>query len=124
MSWRIRDLADKAFEASLETTTGAVRRELRAIFADEEVKVSKGKTFLIKIAPVDIPKNYLTFMGGYARHPLGNALALVDEYPKRIDQARKVRQAAFHAWGDGTVEKGDVIGVTVLTFMGTMRRIM
>jgi hypothetical protein len=123
MSWRIRELMDKAFDVSLETSAGEIRREIRAIFADKDVPISAGKTALIPIVPFEIPKNFLSFLGGYARHPLGNTLSLVEEHPKRLDEARTIRKAAFHAWANGRVEKGDVIGVVVMTFMGQRRKI-
>jgi len=123
MSWKIRELMNKAFDVSLETSAGEIQREIRAIFADEDVRVSSGKSSLIPIVPFEIPKNFLSFLGGYARHPLGNTFSLVEEHPKRLDEARTIRKAAFHAWADGTVEKGDVIGVVVLTFMGQRRKI-
>lgn len=111
MKWRIRDLVDKAFEVSYETYAGGVHRLVQAIFADEDRQVSKGQTVLIKIKPVEIPRNHLSFICAYARHPLGNIISLVEDVPKKIDRPRKVGIAAFQVWDEGVIEKGDVVGV-------------
>lgn len=113
MKWRIKDLVDKAFEISYETTSGGVHRGVHVIFADENVKVVKGQDTLIKIKPVDIPKHHLVFMDGYARHPLGNATTLIEDVPKKMDHPRRATQIAFQPWESGTIERGDVVGVAV-----------
>jgi hypothetical protein len=111
MKWRIRDLVDKAFEVKYEGTAGGIHRLLHAIVADEDMGISRGEVALIKIKPIEIPRNHVSYMCAYARNPLGNAIALVDEVPKLIDKPRQVKVAAFQAWKDGTIRKGDVIGV-------------
>lgn len=111
MKWRIRDLVDKAFEVSYETYAGGIHRLVQTIFADEDRQVSRGQSVLIKIKQVEIPRNHLSFIDTYARHPLGNIISLVDDVPKKIDKPRKVSVAAFQAWNEGVIEKGDVVGV-------------
>ncbi len=112
MKWRIKDLVDKAYEISYETSMGSVHRGARAIFANQNVKISKGQTALVKIKPVTIPMDHLSFMSAYARHPLGNVVSLMDDdAPKKLDKPRTVSLAVFLAWEDGRIEKDDVIGV-------------
>ncbi len=111
MKWRIKDLVDKAFEISYETSGGGIHRGARVVFADQEVNVKKGQIFMIKIKPLQIPRHHLSFMSAYARHPLGNVMSLVDEKPKKLDKSRTVKEAVFLAWGDGKIETNDVIGV-------------
>ncbi len=111
MKWRIKDLVDKAFEISYETSGSGIHRGARVVFADQDVNVTKGQLAVIKIKPLQIPRNHLSFMSAYARHPLGNVVSLVDEKPQKLDKTRNVTQAVFLVWGDGKVEKDDVIGV-------------
>jgi hypothetical protein len=111
MKWRIKDLVDKAFEISYETSGSAIHRGAKVIFADQDANVKRGKVSSIRIKPLQIPKHHLSFMSAYARHPLGNVISLVDEKPQKLDKNRTVKQAIFLAWEDGVVEKDDVIGV-------------
>ncbi len=113
MKWRIKDLVDKAFEVSYEAGGAGVHRGVHVVFANENLKVAKGVDTLIKIKPIDLPKNHLILIDAYARHPLGNVTALMEEVPKKMDQPRRVTQAAFQPWENGTVEKDDVIGVAI-----------
>lgn len=110
MKWRIKDLVEKAYEISY-TSVGGIRGVVQTIVSDEDVRVSKGQTLLIKIKPIVIPKNHISFLCAYARHPLGNAISLVNDTPKAIEEPRSVKFAAFQAWEEGTIEKGEVIGV-------------
>lgn len=111
MKWRIKDLVDKAYEISYETSGGAIHRGARVVFADHDVNVKKGKIAVIRIKPLQIPRHHFSFMSAYARHPLGNVVSLLDEKPQKLDKSRTVKQAIFLAWEDGTIEKNDVIGV-------------
>lgn len=109
MKWRIKDLVEKAHEISY-ASVGGISGVVQTIVSDEDVQVSKGQTVLVKIKPVIIPKNHISFLCAYARHPLGNIISLVSDAPKKIEELRSVEFAAFQAWEGGVIERGDVIG--------------
>jgi len=107
-------LVDQAFDVQAVVKTGRTHRVIHAVISRQDKKVSNGETVVIKITPIEIPKSHLAFIGGYARHPLGTLIAVIEEPPKMIDANRRVKVAAFHAWKGGNVEKGDVIGIVEL----------
>jgi hypothetical protein len=111
MKWRIKELVDQAFDVQAVVKTGRTHRIIHAVISREDKEASGGETVLIKITPIEIPKSHLVFIGGYARHPLGTLIAVIEEPPKMIDVNRRVKVAAFHTWKGGTIEKGDVIGI-------------
>ncbi len=114
MKWRLKDLVDKAFEISHETSVGSIHRGARVVFAAEKASVSKGDLRIITIKPLTIPANHLSFMSAYAKHPLGSVIALIDEAPKKLDKPKLLTKAVFHAWGEGEIETDDVVGVVNL----------
>lgn len=112
-------MLDKAYES----TTGGVHRVLHALLADETVRVSKGQTVLVKIKPVEIPKDHLVSLCAYSRHPLGHAIAVVDDFPKRLEETRGIKVVAFQAWHDGVIKRGDVLGVANFVLTKLEKRI-
>lgn len=113
---RIRDLVNKAFEVSAEVKSSEIKRVVHSLISNEDKEVKKGQTVLLEVTPVNIPPNYLIIIGGYARHPLGNVITVMEDIPKFIEKPRKITKVAFHAWDDGKVEKGEVVGVVDLMY--------
>jgi hypothetical protein len=114
MKWRIRDLVDKALEVSAEVKPGEIRGTVQAVVSDEDKKVTNGQTVVVKINPITIPPNHLILISGYARHPLGNLVSVIEDRPKTLEKTRRITKAAFNAWEAGNIEKGEVIGVVDL----------
>jgi hypothetical protein len=101
---------DKGYEVSYETSN-PIHKLVHTIFSDEEVVVLTGDTVLVKIVPMKIPENCLSFIDSYVRHPLGNTLMLIEDPQKKIEVPRMAMRVAFQGIADGRIEKGDVIGV-------------
>ncbi len=114
MKWRIKKLVDQAFDTQAVVKTGDIHRIIHVVISREDRKVSSGETVVMKITPIEIPKSHMVFIGGYARHPLGTIIAVIEEPPKMIDRDRIVEVAAFHSWRNGNIENGDVLGIVEL----------
>jgi|GEM_PF-3413357 hypothetical protein len=121
MKMRIRDLVNKAFEVSAEVRPTEVKRVVYSLISAENKEVKKSQTILLEVNPVDVPPYGLIIVGGYARHPLGNVITVLEDKPRLIEQPRKITKAAFHAWEDGKVEKGEVVGVVDMMLTKVVR---
>ena len=106
---------DKGYDASYETSN-PIHRAISTIYSDDEVVVLKGETIIVKIVPLKIPENCLCFLDSYVRHPLGNAIMLIEDPQRKMEAPRIATHAVFHGMEDGRVEKGDVIGVVDFVF--------
>ncbi|MDI9619472.1 MAG: DUF22 domain-containing protein [Candidatus Nezhaarchaeota archaeon] len=83
------------------------------VVADENFKVKAGQTYIVKIEPIKLYPKEITLMCPVSRHALGMLLGLYgsEGKPRAVEKEREFAQAVFQAFRDGTVEKGDLIGV-------------
>ena len=100
---------DAGYDASYETSN-PIHRAISTIYSDDEAVVLMGETIIVKIVPLKIPENCLCFLDGYVRHPVGNAIMLIEDPQKKIEAPRTATRAIFHGIDDGRIEVGDVIG--------------
>jgi hypothetical protein len=84
------------------------------IIADETVEFKQGDAKSIKIKEIKIPPKHLILMCSYARHRVGHIIAVGEEFPVPIEMERTADNAMFIAGIDGTVSKGDLIGMAIL----------
>jgi hypothetical protein len=110
----------KGYDVSYETSN-PIHRVISTIFSDAETIVLKGETIVVKIVPLKIPENCLCFLDGYVRHPVGNAIMLLEDPQKKIEVPRTATRAVFHGMEDGRIEQGDVIGVVDFIFAEVFR---
>ncbi|AIY89689.1 DUF22 domain-containing protein [Geoglobus acetivorans] len=86
--------------------------EWRMLVADEDVSLEPGNGRMIKIRPVEIPRNTIPVPLYGHRHPLGT---IIDVYspgrPRRIEERKLITGVYFLPAEGGEIRKGDVIGV-------------
>lgn len=108
-----KELAE--YEAELvDFKIGTISGNLRAIIADERVKVKSGDVKPIKIKKIHLPANHLCFLCAYATNRLGHTIAAGEETPLPISMDRTADHATFVAAMKGTIEEGDLLGVLIL----------
>ncbi len=89
------------------------------LVADEEVKVSKGDIVRVKIKEVTLPPNTVVVPLNIMRHAYGTVLDVVQlGKPKKVEEEKRIQQAVFLAVDDGKIEKGDLIGVINVYYVG------
>lgn len=107
---RIKSMVDQAFERSKKfTITGA--GGLDAVVSDETIQVFANTVMPIRVEEIHIAKNHTISPCAYNRHPLGGVISVAEEIPKDITEERKIEFVMFISWENGTVEKGDILGV-------------
>ncbi len=104
-------MVDEAFERSKRFSITGEHGELNTVIADEAVKVLANTVTPIRIELIRIPKNHSIQPCAYNRHPIGGIISVAEEIPKDITDERSIEFVMFIAWENGTVEKGDVLGV-------------
>jgi hypothetical protein len=93
---------------------GTIVGKLRAIIADEEVPVKANESKPIKIKPIKIPENHITFLSAYAANRYGHAIAVGEEVHLPLSMEKTVDHASFIASLDGNIRKNDLLGVLIL----------
>ncbi len=91
---------------------------LQHVIAAETKNFRKGEAETIDIEEIHLDIGQVITMLGYGRHPIGNIITIGEEEVKRIETKRKSNYAIFLAGEEGTVEKGDVIGVVMILNIG------
>jgi len=104
-------MVDEAFERSKKFSITGEHGELKTVIADEAVKVLANTVTPIRIELIQIPKNHIIQPCAYNRHPIGGIISIAEEAPKDLTEDRRIEFVMFIAWENGTVEKGDVLGV-------------
>ena len=104
-------MVDQAFERSQKFSITSGFGVLDTIIAAETVQVLANTVVTIRIEVIEIIKNHTIYPCAYNRHPLGSVISVAEEVPKPVTEERKIEFVMFMAWENGTVEKGDVIGV-------------
>lgn len=93
---------------------GTIIGKLRAIIADEDVSVKANEAKSIKIKPIKIPANHITFLSAYAANRYGHAFAVGEEVHLPMSLEKTVDHASFLASLDGNIKKDDLLGVLIL----------
>jgi len=93
---------------------GSIIGKMRAIVADEDVYVKANEAKPIKIKPVKIPANHITFLSAYAANRYGHAIAVGEEVHLPLSLEKKVDHASFMASLEGKIQKDDLLGVLIM----------
>lgn len=93
---------------------GNIIGKLRAIIADEDVEVKANDAKSIKIKPIKIPANHITFLSAYAANRYGHAIAVGEEVHLPMSLEKTVDHASFLTNLDGSIKKDDLLGVLIL----------
>lgn len=110
----IKKTQEAYHSALVDFQIGTISGNLRAMIADDDVEVKSGDVTPIKIKKVSIPANHLCYMCAYAANGLGHPIAAGEETPLPISMDRSADHATFVAARDGTINKGDLLGVLIL----------
>ena len=93
---------------------GTIIGKLRAIIAAENVEVDANEAKPIKIKPIKIPANHITFLSAYAANRYGHAIAVGEEVHLPMSLEKTVDHATFLASLEGEIQKDDLLGVLIL----------
>lgn len=93
---------------------GTIIGKLRAIIADEDVTVKANEAKPIRIKPIDIPANHITFLAAYASNRYGHAIAVGEDVPLPMTFKKTVDHASFLASIEGDIKIDDLLGVLIL----------
>ncbi len=93
---------------------GTIIGKLRAVIADEDVEVKANEAKPIKIKPIKIPSNHITFLSAYAANGYGHTIAVGEEIHLPISLEKTVDHASFLASVKGSIQKDDLLGVLIL----------
>ncbi|MDY6930324.1 MAG: DUF22 domain-containing protein [Halobacteriota archaeon] len=104
-------MVDEAFERSKKFSITSEQGVLNTAIAAENVKVLANTVTPIRIELIHIPKNHTIQPCAYNRHPIGGIISVAEEKPRDVTENRSIEFVMFIAWENGTVEKGDVLGV-------------
>uniref|UniRef100_A0A7C3M9X7 DUF22 domain-containing protein n=1 Tax=Archaeoglobus fulgidus TaxID=2234 RepID=A0A7C3M9X7_ARCFL len=89
------------------------------LIADEDVSVRKGDVVRIRIREVKLPPSTVVVPLSIMRHACGTVLDVVElGKPRKVEEEKRIKQAVFLAVEDGKIEKGDLIGVINVYYVG------
>ncbi len=99
---------------ALDFNIGTISGDLRAIIAAEDQKFKANQIRSIKIKPIKIEANEISFLSAYASNKYGHALAVGEETSLPITMDRSADTALFAAALDCEIEEDDLLGVLIL----------
>uniref|UniRef100_A0A7J2TKU1 DUF22 domain-containing protein n=1 Tax=Archaeoglobus fulgidus TaxID=2234 RepID=A0A7J2TKU1_ARCFL len=83
----------------------------KVLVAKESVDVSKGKALKIPVEPINLPPRTMVSPLSIMRHALGSVFDVRMKEMKRVEEEKRIEKALFMPIRDGSVRKGDVIGI-------------
>lgn len=83
----------------------------KALVADESKRVRKNTLEIIRVKSVHLPPKSTIAPLSIIRHALGTVLDTVPEKIRKIEETREINHVYFYAMENGTVEKGDLVGI-------------
>ena len=89
------------------------------LVADEDVAVRKGDVIRVKIRELEIPPSTVVVPLSIMRNAYGTVLDVVElGRPSKVEEVKRIQQAVFLAIEDGKIERGDLIGVINVYYVG------
>lgn len=89
------------------------------LIADEDVNVRKGDVTRVKIKEITLPPSTVVVPLSIMRNAYGTILDVIQiGKPSRVEDEKKIQEAVFLAVEDGRIEKGDLIGVINVYYVG------
>ncbi len=83
----------------------------KALIARENVELVKGSAFEIPIERINLPPRTMVSPLSIMRHALGTVVDVRMEKMRKIEEEKRIESAIFLSVSDGTVKKGDVVGI-------------
>ncbi len=91
----------------------------RTLVADENVEIRKGEIVRIKVKNVNLPPNTVVVPLAIMKNARGSVIDVIQlGKPRRVEEEKVINQAIFLPIDDGIVEKGDLIGVLNVFYVG------
>lgn len=92
----------------------------KALIANKDTYVEKGKPCIIEIKPIVIPENTIVNPLNIMRHALGVVLDAIEcGIPEKVEEKKCISEVLFLPIESGIVKKGDLIGVFEVHFIKT-----
>ncbi len=94
----------------------------KLLIADEDTTVEKNKIKLIKIRDVQLPPHTIVSPLSIMRHGLGVVLDVYGENTRKIEEEKTLKAVTFLPIDNGTIKRGDLIGVVKVFVVGVSRK--
>ncbi len=91
----------------------------KVLIAEETTKVKRNEPVVLKIKDIKIPENTILAPLSIMRHALGTTLDVIEKGISKVEDEKTITHAVFLPVEDGTVEKGDIVGVLKVFFVKT-----
>jgi len=100
--------------------------EWKMLIAAKDVNVEANKVAIIDVEELKIPKNTIVFPLSIMRHALGSVVDVFQPgEPRKVEDSKVIKSVLFLPIKDGTVKKGQLIGVINIRYVriSTIKRI-
>ena len=99
--------------------------EWEMVIANEDKEVKKDVLVNVKIEQIEVPPKSIVLPCPIMRHALGivTSFASVGK-PQRVEAGRFLDEAIFHPIFDGTINKGQLLGVVNIFYAAIERRLV
>lgn len=89
------------------------------VVSDEDVELRAGEVVKVRVKEIEIPANTVVVPIGFAMNAYGSLVDVVEAgRPSRVEEEKRITHAIFLPFEDGKVEKGDLLGVISIYFVG------
>ncbi|OYT33451.1 hypothetical protein B6U96_15565 [Archaeoglobales archaeon ex4484_92] len=90
----------------------------KALIADEDVCLERGKPTIVKIKPIELPGNTMVGLLSIMRHALGIVKDVVEcGIPDKVEEDKCIDQVLFLPIENGEIKKGDLVGILKVFFV-------
>uniref|UniRef100_A0A7J2TGZ2 DUF22 domain-containing protein n=1 Tax=Archaeoglobus fulgidus TaxID=2234 RepID=A0A7J2TGZ2_ARCFL len=89
------------------------------LISDENVTVHAGEVRRIKIRELKLPPNTIVVPIGFMMNAYGSVVDVIQiGKPSRAEEEKRINEAIFLAVEDGKIEKGDLLGILCVYYIG------
>ena len=89
------------------------------LIADEEVTFNRGDIVRVNIREIELPPNTVVVPLYTPHNVYGTVLDVIQlGKPSKVEDPKRIQQAVFLAVEDGKVEKGDIVGILNVYYVG------
>jgi hypothetical protein len=89
------------------------------VISEEELKVHPGEVRRIRIREIRLPPNTVVVPIGFMMNAYGSLVDVIEVgKPSRAEKEKMITEAIFLAVEDGKIEKGDMLGVLCVYYIG------
>ncbi len=119
------ELKKETVEAFSYGFTVGPHGEWEMVIANEDKEVKKDEIVNIKIEEIEVPPKSIVLPCPVMRHALGVVLSFAGVgKPKKVEGARFLNEVLFHPIFNGTINKGQLLGVVNVFYASIERRLV